>query len=248
MKKHFIILIAAAIFATNQPHVFGQTNLIVQPPKYPWKSSVAAGLTLTRGNSDTVMFTANAKAQKKTPENEFLLGADGSYGKNDSVKNSETLHGFGQYNHLFTERFYGYARLEALHDGIADLQYRVTLGPGVGYYFLKETNTTLAGEIGPGMVSQRLGDVDETYATFRLAERFEHKFRVHGARIWQNVEILPQVDKPDNYLVNAEIGIEAILSKKLSLQTYVDDNFNNRPAAGRQKNDVKLVSGIVYTF
>ena len=228
--------------ATNSP------SLLAQPPKYPWQGSVTAGLTLTRGNSDTLLFTAGVLTSKKTPDNEFKLGADGAYGENSGVKNVDTEHAFGQYNDLFTDRFYGYARAEALHDGIADLQYRVTVGPGVGYYFLKETNTTLAGEFGFSYVNQRLGDVDDNYATLRLAERYEHKFKNYGARVWENAEILPQVNKLDNYLVNAEIGVEAALNAHFSLKSFLDDNFNNQPAAGREKNDVKLVSAISYKF
>lgn len=228
--------------ATNGP------SQLVQTPKYPWVSSVTAGLTLTSGNSDTLLFTAGAQTDKKTPENEIKLGADGAYGENDGVKNVDTEHAVGQYNHLFSERFYGYGRAEGLHDGIADLQYRVNVGPGVGYYFIKETNTTFAGELGSTFVNQRLGGVDDNYATLRLAERFEHKFKNYGARIWENAEILPQVDKFNNYIVNAEVGIEAALNAHFSLKTFLDDNFNNEPASGRQKNDIKLVSGVSYKF
>lgn len=220
----------------------------VQSPKYPWNSSITAGLTLTRGNSDTLLFTAGALTDKKTPDNEIGLGADAAYGENSGVKNVDTEHAFGQYNHLFSDRFYGYGRVEGLHDGIADLQYRLTVGPGVGYYFLKETNTTFAGEFGSSFVNQRLGDVTDNYATLRLAERFEHKFSSYGARVWESAEILPQVNKFENYLVNSEIGIEAALNSHLSLKTFLDDNFNNQPAAGREKNDIKLVSAISYKF
>jgi putative salt-induced outer membrane protein YdiY len=224
------------------------TNAIVQPPKYPWESSVGAGLTLTRGNSSTLLVTGSLQTHKKTPDNEIKLGADGAYGEDSSVENVDTIHGFGQYNHLFTDKFYGYLRAEALHDGIADLQYRLTVGPGAGYYFLKETNTTFAGEFGASYVDQRLGDVDDNYVTLRLAENFEYKFKRFGARFWESVEVLPQVNKFDNYLVNAEVGIESALSQTISLKTYLVDNFNNEPAAGRQKNDVKLISGISYKF
>ena len=176
-----------------------------------------------------------------------MFGMDGSYGENDSVKNSETLHGVGQYNHLFSDRFYGFFNLEGLHDGIADLQYRITLSPGAGYYFLKETNTTLAGELGPGLITQRLGDLDTTYATLRLAERFEHKLN-NGARVWEKVEFLPQVDKLRNFLVNAEVGAEASLTKTFSLQVTLQDSFINQPAPGYKSNDVKLISSLVYKF
>ena len=215
--------------------------------KSAWESSISAGLSLTKGNSDTLLTTMAFKTRRKTRENEFTFGADGSYGENDNVKNNETLHGVGQFNHLFSDRFYGYLNAEGLHDGIADLQYRFTFSPGAGYYFLKETNTTLAGELGPGLITQRLGNVDTTYATLRLAERFEYKLD-NGARIWERAEFLPQVNKLGNFLVNAEIGAEAALTKTLSLRVTVQDNFINQPAPGRKSNDVKLISGVAYKF
>jgi hypothetical protein len=103
-------------------------------------------------------------------------------------------------------------------------------------------------EAGGAEVLEQLGGIDNSYATLRLAEKFEHKFSGHGARVWQNFEILPQVDNFNNYIINAEIGIEAIIARNLSLQSYIDDSYDNQPAFGRLKNDVKLVTGISYKF
>jgi putative salt-induced outer membrane protein YdiY len=247
MKKSIPTVLVLASLAVSG-HAGDTNSIVVVPTNQPaWESSVSAGLSLTKGNSDTLLTTAAFKTRKKTAENEFMFGVDGSYGENDSIKNNETLHGVGQYNHLFGERFYGFFNLEGLHDGIADLQYRFTLSPGAGYYFIKETNTTLAGEIGPGLIFQRLGEVDTTYAPLRLAERFEHKLN-NGARVWERAEILPQVNKPENFLVNAEIGAEAALTKTFNLRVTLQDNFVNQPAPGRRDNDVKLISGVVYKF
>jgi len=236
-----------ALAATGSAGDATPTTAVSTNKSSAWESSISAGLSLTKGNSETLLTTVAYKTRKKTRENEFTFGADGSYGENNSVKNNETLHGGGQFNHLFSERIYGFLNLEGLHDGIADLQYRFTFSPGAGYYFLKETNTTLAGEAGPGLIVQRLGGVDTTYATLRLAERFEHKLD-NGARVWEKAEFLPQVNKLGNFLVNAEIGAEAALTKTLSLRVTVQDNFINQPAPGRKSNDVKLISGLVYKF
>jgi hypothetical protein len=89
--------------------------------------------------------------------------------------------------------------------------------------------------------------VDDTYATLRLAERFEHKLD-NGARIWEKVEFLPQANKLQNFLVNAEVGAEASLTKTFSIQVTLQDNFINQPAPGRKDNDVKIISGLVYKF
>ncbi len=107
--------------------------------------------------------------------------------------------------------------------------------------------TLLAAEAGAGFEAQRLGGKDENFATVRLAERFEHKFNQH-ARLWQSVEIMPQVDRFDNYVVNFEIGIETAITKSFSLKTYLVDTYANRPAVGRQKNDMKIVAAVAYKF
>jgi len=137
--------------------------------------------------------------------------------------------------------------VEGLRDFIADVDYRLTVGPGAGYYFLKETNTTLAGEIGGNFEAQKLDGQYQTFATVRLAERFEHKFNDH-ARVWQNFEIFPQVDKLDNYVINFEVGIETTITKTISLKTCLDDSYANRPAPDHLKNDMKIVAGVAYKF
>ena len=252
MKKFIATILAASallsVYADNSTNSSTFVAPSFQPTlKYPWKSSVSAGLTLTRGNSDTMLFTANFLTTRKTPVNEYSLGLAGAYGDQNSKDTVNNYSAFGQWNHLFTDRFYSYVRADALRDVIADLDYRLTVGPGAGYYLIKETNTLLAAEAGGAFETEKLGSKSDTFATVRFAERFEHKFSPR-ARIWEHAEILPQVDKFDNYVVNAEIGVEASLTESFSLRTYLDDTYQNRPAAGKLKNDAQLIAAIAYKF
>ena len=221
------------------------TNLTTNQP--PWQSTLTFGLTATAGNSDSALVTGIFQTHKKTLEDEWTLHGDAAYGEASSVENNETLHGFVQYNHLFSDRWYGYARGDALHDGIADVEYRLTLSPGAGYYFVKNGQTGLAGEAGPAILYEKLDGEYHTYPTLRLAARLDHKFDGH-ARLWENIEFLPPITAPDNFLVNAEVGVETPLTKYFSLQTYVQDNYANVPAPGRLNNDVKLVSALAVKF
>jgi len=244
MKKHIAIIIIAAGVLT----AFADDSTLTAQVKYPWESSVSAGLTLARGNSDTLLFNADFLTQKKTPENEFSIGLGGAYGDQSGKDTVNNYKVFGQWNHLFTERFFGYVRADALRDVIADLDYRFTIGPGVGYYLIKETNTTFAVEAGGAFEAQHFnGKGDDDFIVVRLAERFEHKFSA-AARVWESVEFLPQVDKVDNYVINAEVGAEAALTKSFSLKAMFDDTFQNRPAPGKLKNDAKIIAAIAYKF
>jgi putative salt-induced outer membrane protein YdiY len=105
--------------------------------KPAWETTAALGLTLTRGNSDTLLFTGNVLGTKKSVVDEWALGADATYGENSNIKNTESLHGFAQYNRLINQRWYGYGRVDGLHDAIADIEYRGTFSVGIGYYFIK---------------------------------------------------------------------------------------------------------------
>ena len=235
-KKIFLVASAAGAPPAPKP---AATN--------SWQSSVSAGLTLTRGNSDTLLFAADFLTQRKTAFDEYKIGLGGAYGDQAAKETVNNYKAVGQWNHLFTERFFGYVRGDGLHDSIAAVDYRLTIGPGLGYYLLKETNTTLAVEAGGMFEAEKRGSRSDTFATARLAERFERKFNGR-ARVWESLEFLPQVDKFDNYLVNFEIGLEAALSKSFSLKTYLDDNYQNRPAAGKLKNDAKIISAVSYKF
>lgn len=212
-----------------------------------WKSSAFAGVTLTRGNSESMMVNANLTTEKKWAKNELAFGAGATYGEADEKVNASNLNAFGQYNRLFTERLYGYARVDGLHDDIADVAYRVTLSPGAGYYFIKNDKFTLSGEVGPGFVFEKLAGVESRYITLRLGERFTWKINDHS-RLWQTFDYMPKVDQWDDYVANAEIGVETDITKSLGLRVVGQDTYRSCPAAGREENDVKLFAGLTYKF
>jgi putative salt-induced outer membrane protein YdiY len=248
------LLGAAGVFSAQ-----AQTSAPATPPvtnsPTAWKSSVAAGLTLTRGNSDTLLATVSAGTTKKWDQNELTLGADGAYGEtklpgaSTETENADSLRGIVQYNRLVSDRIYFYGRVEGLHDGVADIQYRLTLAPGAGYYFIKNKITDLCAEVGPGFVAEKLGDDYSSFLTLRVGEKYHHQLS-DRARIWQTAEFLPEVDRFSNYTFNGEIGIEADITadKECTLRSYLDDSYNNEPAKGRLKNDAKLVTAVAYKF
>jgi putative salt-induced outer membrane protein YdiY len=239
------MLCGLAASAQTQPSL----TLSNAPAPNPWVSSAAAGLTVTSGNSDSVQFNAEVGTERKWDKNEIKLGADALYGKADGKENANSIHAGGQYNRFVMERTYGYFKLDALHDEIADVIYRVTLSPGVGYYFIKQPKTTLTGEFGPGFITEKYpNSTPDSYATLRLAERLEHKVS-DTAKVWEAVEVLPQIDKfTKNYIINAEIGAESAMSAKLALQLKAVDTYHSEPANGRKKNDLKLIAAVKYSF
>ncbi len=217
------------------------------PPKPKWETTVGLGASVTDGNSETLLFTANALTLRKWDKGEFSAGVDGGYGESDNEQNVGFVKGFSQYNYLITPRWYGFVRAEALHDSIADIAYRVPLSVGIGYYIIKNDRTTLSVESGPGYVWEKVGNDSRDYATIRFGEKFTHKFS-DRARMWQSFEYQPKVDEWSQYFLTGEIGVEADITKRMALRVVVQDWYVSEPAPGRESNDLKLVAGINYKF
>jgi hypothetical protein len=227
-----------------------------EPKPKKWESVITAGATLTRGNSKNFLATISLGTKRTWSEDEALLGASAGYGENQTTVNGAKVdsttdsyvRGFGQWNHLFTPRIYAGVRLSGEHDDIADLTYRFIGSPLAGYYFIKETNALVAAEFGPSYVREKFFSQDvHDYIGLRLAERGEYKFST-GAKIWESFEYIPKVEDFGNYLVTAEAGVSAPVSKALSVSLVMQDTYKSVPATGKLKNDFKLIAGLSYNF
>jgi putative salt-induced outer membrane protein YdiY len=223
-----------------------------EPPKKVWSGSIALGLTATKGNSDTMLFNGAALAKRVWPKDELNLGADFTYGRQKVASGTkqttaEAEHGFIDWKRLLNGRVYGGARVDLLHDAIADIEYRLTLSPFLGYYFIKTDVTRLSGEVGPSYIFEKLGSDSNNFLTIRFGERFEHAFN-STAKMWQAAEFLPSVEDTDKYLLNVEIGAETALTTSISVRVVAQDKYNSEPSPGRKKNDLTFITAIAYKF
>jgi putative salt-induced outer membrane protein YdiY len=221
-----------------------------------WESVLALGVSLTRGNSKNLLATGTLNTTRKWEHDTLLLGVNAGYGEaTTEVGNQENTHttdnyvkGFGQFNHNFTDRFYGGLRVAGDHDQVANLNYRATVSPLLGYYLLKSTNYFLSAEAGPSYINEKFKDeATHSYWAARAAERGEYTFK-SGAKLWEGLEYLPRVDELGDYIINAEAGISAPVSKALDVRLIVQWSYVSQPAEDRLKNDVKLIGALGYHF
>ena len=250
--SHRAIVLAAALTCVGSGLNAADSPAPVEAPK-KWVTTAAASLTLTRGNSETFLATVGLDTQRKWERDEVFMGVSGGYGESTTddvyAKNTEFVQGFGQYNHLFTDRFYGALRLDGQYDGIAGIEYRFKVSPLLGYYLIKNDRMTLAVEAGPTLIYEHLeGQDSHGYWAARFAERFEYKLTA-TTKVWESLEYLPKVDEWDkNYLLNFEAGIETAITKKWSLRVVFQDQYASQPANGRKQNDMRLLAGTAYKF
>ncbi len=208
------------------------------------ETTVSAGLTFTEGNSDTLQGNAGITTEgEKESLGSFRVGAEANYGEVNDEKNVDNLKGFVNAKKTLSEKTFAYIDGSAVKDDIAFIDYRATIGPGLGVFLVKNDTIKFCLEGGIAYIWEEVGSMEDDYAALRIAERLDYQIS-KTAKLWQSAEYIPQTDEPDNYLVNAEIGIEAALNSHLNLRVLVQNKYDNEPAAGLEKSDTTVISGI----
>jgi len=206
--------------------------------------SLHAAFQMTDGNSDTRGFQLGYRGNRKADSSEWITLADFAYGESEGDKNVENAKASAQYNWLFGGRAYVHMKAEAGYDEIADVDYRVIIGPpGIGYHLLQDEETELALELSFAWLWEEVGGVSHDAPVIRLTERFQHKVS-ETAKVWQSLEVLPEADDFDSYLLVGEVGLEAMLNAHLSLILKLRNTYDSTPADGKEENDVAVYAGL----
>ncbi len=223
-----------------------------EPPREGWSSGLQAGLNLSRGNTKNLLLNGGLQTEYRRGDNEFRLDLQGNYGEstlNRGATNAtdettvQNARGVADYRRLLSERTYAYANAELANDEIAAVDYRLIAGPGAGYFVLKNDRQRLSAEAGVAYVRQRLAHEDNDTFNLRAAQRYELALPA-GAKFWESAEYMPAFEDFDNYLARFELGAEAVMTELVNLRVVFQDQYNNMPAPGKERNDLQLIAGV----
>lgn len=226
-----------------------------------YERSLALGATLMDGNSETMLANGSLLLTGESEKlGSFKVGLEGNYGENtrrtivkdangndveikDDEKTVSNARLSGHVRKTVTPRSYLYLDGFVLNDDIADIDYRATVGPGLGLYLMKSDTMTLSAEGGVAQVWEEVANIEDDYLALRLAESFEYRF-AGNAKLWQSLVYLPELSDFDNFLLTAEVGLEAPLQGRLNLRVVLQDKYDSRPGDGIEKNDLVLIAGV----
>lgn len=221
-----------------------------------WRSGLATGVSVTRGNSRTLRANIRVFADRVTERSETHLSADGHYGETSETQEdgsskdvSDIQNGGLKADQGWTLGRRGYAGFSAelRSDKIADVDYRLILSPSLGRYLVRDDQGVARIDAGPAYVVEKVGGNSDDYVALRLANRIEWKLS-ETASLVQTAEYIPRLDDLDNYLLNASLSVRAAITGRLSLMVECADKYNNRPAADKEANDFSLSAGVEYTL
>ncbi|MBF0197065.1 MAG: DUF481 domain-containing protein [Planctomycetes bacterium] len=213
-----------------------------------WSHSLSLGLNFSRGNTESTQFNTDYDGVRETEHSKLALDASIYFGEENDEKTSDAYSFGAQYNRTISERAYWLVDISYDVDNIADLDYRLQVGPGLGYSVIQSEKANLDLEAGLGYQSQQYNNLESTDAmAWNAAEKWSYQLN-ESAKVWQGLELSGDVSEGDDYLLGAEIGVETKIAGSFNLKAVLEDQYSNIPAPGKKKNDIRLTTTLVYNF
>ena len=229
-----------------------------------WSGSGEVGFALTTGNTKSQNLNAKLAFKKEDDQwkDNFFLNALRSKGEAngeyDLTANRFDLGASSGYK--LDERSYivGAARYE--NDDFSPYAYQWIVSLGYGYTFLKNAQTELSAEVGPGYrrVDPRAYPVtagDPPVTTFlnpdvegnvvgRGLISFKHKFNESTA--FENTTLV-EAGSNNTYLQN-NAGLAVNMSEKLALKLGYEVRHNSDVTPDKKKTDQLVTTNLVFKF
>jgi putative salt-induced outer membrane protein YdiY len=218
-----------------------------KPPVKAWSGSVSAGISLTAGNKDTSNFNASFDVVRD-PKNGNVFKSDALYllGRSERNVTGDQLR-FGMYDeHRFNSHFFAFAQVRYLRDRFKEIDYLVAPATGMGYKIYESPNSSLGLAAGLGGVWEKdKGRRTPPSGSLNVDQKLTHKLSTN-ATITQAIAALWKTTNFADSLYTLRATLAAGLTARSQLKVEVVDTYKNRVTSGARKNDVALVTGLVF--
>jgi putative salt-induced outer membrane protein YdiY len=227
--------------------VYGQDP---PPPGQTWSGNFGAGLSLTRGNSDTKNLNLSGQlaerinAKNLAKYDAFYLRGD----SNGSLVVDRTSFG-GRDEYTISPVMYAFGDAHFLRDKFKQIDYLVSPTVGAGYHFIKEKDLDVAAEGGLGLVVEKdAGHARETSGAVTARQLLTWKFSP-TATLGEVASGLWKTKAFGDALYHFEGSLASDLTKRSQLKFSAMDDYKTRPPApGIKKNDISIIAAVVMKF
>lgn len=212
-----------------------------------YKGNFTLGGNSASGNTNTKAVNGAARLTIRADRHRLFGEAKYNYGEaNDRVTARNSM-AQAKYDYFISKRIF----LDAFglweKDTFQSLQFRNTLGAGIGYQFFDTDRTSLSASTGPGYVNEHYTTIPQTQtASARWGVRFEHKLITDRLTIFHKHDGFYDLGHGNGMRINADTGLRVFVYKDFYFNLEYDLRLNTQPAPGRQKLDEAFIFGIGY--
>ncbi len=221
-----------------------------EPAPRVWAGSVGTGIALTGGNTNTTSVNVTLTGTYN-PESPHLMTADALYlrstSQGDVVLNRLSFDLRDEYS--LGNRALVFGQLRYLRDTFKSLDSLVAPAFGFGYRIIQNGRTTLKMDAGAGAVWEKdAGFVATRDGSFNFGQTLSHRLST-VATLNEALTALWKTSDVSNALYTFGVGVTASITPRSQLKVDLLETYKTLPPApGIKKQDVSLVTSLVYAF
>ncbi|MFN3531291.1 MAG: YdiY family protein [Candidatus Brocadia sp.] len=223
-------------------------------PSKTWKGNIGAGINIKDGNTESTSTNVKGEYTNERKRDNIYFNALALYEvvtNKDTDVDEETINeqrATAKYEYKHTLRLYSFFNQYFEHDEIENLNYRLISSPGMGYRFILKDALKYKAEGGPAYARERFqrGTLEETLG-IRVGQYFDWKFLPTTA-FYAKAEYVQSAQDRADWRLDSGMGIKHNLTKSLTLNLELLDQYDNTPAEGKEKEDRSVIGSVGYNF
>ncbi|MBN1846023.1 MAG: DUF481 domain-containing protein [Sedimentisphaerales bacterium] len=247
----------------------GAINPVVKPP-VTWSGSITVGMTSTHGN--TFQESANIRGSVTRRSLNDRLKAQSTYlasrsrreNPDEKVTTEESFAVGGKYDYFLTKKLYTFVNADFKKDHIADLDYRMIGGAGLGYQWIEEENLKFSTDAGVSEICEKYSRRALNPPALRpprWVEQIDKNDEVSGqlgySLDWvisekftfaHTLRYYPSFASLSDYYLNTDAELRAAITKNMfgSLMAILD--YDSTPGEDVGTTDTKYILGVGWKF
>lgn len=217
-----------------------------------WKREVSLGYNKSSGNTQNTQLSSSIFVNRNRKWiDEITLKGDVYYSSSNKSMDAQKWYTMGRYAFSFGKRknWYNFYKLESDHDRFANVDYRLVPATGMGYWLYDLPGLKAMAELALGLEhTDYRGNKKDTDEAVLVPRLFFEKEIFNKLRFSQDLYAYPAMDDFGDYRIHSETAFTNPVTKNLSLDIKVIDDYDSTPAEDAKKNDTRFISSLSYSF
>lgn len=201
----------------------------------------------TSGNTNTTTFSSKLQGTAALSSTESIK-AKGSvlYSENDDKTSANKYNIELDYNHMINEKLYSYIGISYIKDESSDYDYRLNIGPGLGYKLFEDETQTVDIQGGLDYANDKYKDGSkDNYLAGKTELNYKYSFS-ENLQFKQMLSYLGSFEDSDKYFIVSDSAFEVNMTKNLSLGVSYGLDYTNKTE--KEKLDKKFLTSLIVDF
>ena len=216
-----------------------------------WKTQLGLSFVNTSGNSRTQSFSGKLGVDGSGFGNRYILSSNYVLAKDNGQESANKLNSELRAERTITGRLFGFVAATHLMDKYSGYDYRMSVGPGLGFDLIKQDTRTLKGMVSSMYYYDKFsveGMTSDNYPTAKAALNFEQKLMTTTVFKWKG-DYLVSLDDSKRYFMTMDASLQVAMNANLAVGIGYQIAYQNLPPGpGIKKTDTTFLSSLVMNW